>query len=96
MDTYDERFAKFSPGVIGRVMEQEFVLGSTTADRFDPCLHPKNAGPTGLYRDRRPLVGVVLATRGLLPRLLIRSVPTLRRLRGRFVSPPRESAAEAS
>ena len=96
MDTYDERFARFSPGVIGRVMEQEFVLGSTTADRFDPCLHPKNVGPSGLYRDRRTLVGVVLATRGLLPRLLVRSVPTLRRLRDRVVGTPRETAEDAS
>ncbi|KZM35979.1 GNAT family N-acetyltransferase [Oerskovia enterophila] len=96
MDTYDERFAKFSPGVIGRVMEQEFVLGRTTADRFDPCLHPKNVGPSGLYRDRRTLVGVVLATRGLLPRLLVRSVPTLRRLRARVVGTPRETPENAS
>ncbi|MEK8227852.1 GNAT family N-acetyltransferase [Oerskovia sp. M15] len=90
MDTYDERFAKFSPGVIGRMMEQEFVLGRTTADRFDPCLHPKNVGPSSLYRDRRILVGVVLATRGVLPRLLVRSVPTLRRLRSRLARTPRE------
>ncbi|MFJ4106792.1 GNAT family N-acetyltransferase [Oerskovia enterophila] len=96
MDTYDERFAKFSPGVIGRVMEQEFVLGRTTADRFDPCLHPKNVGPSGLYRDRRTLVGVVLATRGLLPRFLVRSVPTLRRLRARVVGTPRETPENAS
>ncbi|KRC34287.1 GNAT family N-acetyltransferase [Oerskovia sp. Root22] len=96
MDTYDERFAKFSPGVIGRVMEQEFVLGRTTADRFDPCLHPKNVGPSGLYRDRRTLVGVVLATRGLLPRLLVRSVPTLRRLRARVAGTPRETPEDAS
>ncbi|MFF2622086.1 GNAT family N-acetyltransferase [Oerskovia jenensis] len=96
MDTYDERFAKFSPGVIGRVMEQEHILDHTAVERFDPCLHPKNVGPSGLYRDRRTLVGVVLATRGVLPRLLVRSVPALRRLRDRVVGTPRETAQDAS
>lgn len=96
MDTYDERFARFSPGVIGRVMEQEHVLERTTADRFDPCMHPKNAGPTALYRDRRPLVGVVLATRGVLPRLLLRSVPALRSLRARVARTPREIVEDAT
>lgn len=96
IDTYDERFAKFSPGVIGRVMEQEHVLEHLTADRFDPCLHPKNVGPSALYRDRRPLVGVVLATRGLLPRLFVRAVPSLRRLRARFDRTPREIPQDAS
>ncbi|RXR26836.1 GNAT family N-acetyltransferase [Oerskovia turbata] len=96
IDTYDERFARFSPGVIGRVLEQEHILAHTAVDRFDPCLHPKNAGPTSLYRDRRPMVGVVLATRGLLPRLLVRSVPTLRRLRARVVGTQRETVDDAS
>lgn len=86
MDTYEERFAKFSPGVIGRVLEQEHILDEMTADCFDPCLHPKNVGPTALYRDRRALVGVLLAPRGLAPRLLVRAIPALRALRERLTA----------
>ncbi|WP_069388079.1 GNAT family N-acetyltransferase [Cellulosimicrobium cellulans] len=85
MDTYDERFARCSPGTVGRVLEQEFCLEQTDAELLDPCLHPTNVLPTGLYRDRRPLVGLVLGTR---PRarallLLVRARRRLRDLRPR-------------
>jgi len=78
MDTYDERFAKFSPGSIGRVVEQEHVLEHTDATLFDPCLHPRYAVPSGLYRDRRTLRGVVIAPRGVVGRALLRRSARLR------------------
>jgi hypothetical protein len=80
MDTYDERFAKFSPGSIGRVAEQEHVLEHTDATLFDPCLHPRHTVPTGLYRDRRTLRGVVIAPRGTVGRALLRHSDGLRAL----------------
>jgi len=80
MDTYDERFAKFSPGSIGRVLEQEHVLSHTDASLFDPCLHPRYTVPSGLYRDRRTLRGIVVAPRGVVGRALLRNSASLRAL----------------
>lgn len=78
MDTYDERFAKFSPGSLGRVVEQEHVLEHTDATLFDPCLHPRYTVPSGLYRDRRTLRGIVIAPRGVVARALLRRSARLR------------------
>lgn len=91
MDTYDERFARHSPGTVGRVLEQEHLLADPRTTLFDPCLHPRHAVPTGLYRDRRPLVGLLLAPRGVLARGLLRALPLVRPLRGR--SAPQEDDA---
>ncbi|MDF9877534.1 GNAT family N-acetyltransferase [Cellulosimicrobium cellulans] len=91
MDAYDERFTRCSPGTVGRVLEQEHVLERTDALLFDPCLHPANVVPTGLYRSRRTLAGVVLGTRPAARGLLAvaRARHRLRDLRpGRSVEEP--------
>lgn len=95
MDAYDERYAHCSPGAVGRVLEQEFVLEHTDVDLLDPCLHPSNVRPTGLYRERRPLVGLVLGTRAGA-RALLALGRARRALRDRLVartSAPREGEA---
>ncbi|MFC8923163.1 GNAT family N-acetyltransferase [Cellulosimicrobium sp. NPDC057127] len=83
MDTYAEEFARCSPGTLGRVLEQEYLLDRTDATLVDPCVHPSMALVSGLYRERRPVVGVVLGTRvgarGLLALARVR-----RRLRDRL------------
>ncbi|WP_407316562.1 GNAT family N-acetyltransferase [Isoptericola halotolerans] len=81
MDTYDERYARFGPGTVGRVLEQEHVLEHTDAELFDPCMHPSNAVPTRLYRDRRTITGVLVAPRGLAPRAAVRFAVAARRAR---------------
>lgn len=78
MDTYDEKFARFSPGVLGRVLEQELLLGADDVDLVDSCLHPKDEASTRLYRDRRTLAGCLLAPRGVLPRSLVGTAPLAR------------------
>lgn len=64
IDAYDERFAAFSPGVLGRVLEQEQLMSDATIHTLDPCMHPRYVDATALYPDRREIVSVLLATRG--------------------------------
>lgn len=79
MDTYAEEFARCSPGTLGRVLEQEYLLDRTDATLVDPCVHPSKVLVSGLYRERRPVVGVVLGTR-VGARALLALGRTLRRL----------------
>ncbi|OLT55341.1 hypothetical protein BJF88_06910 [Cellulosimicrobium sp. CUA-896] len=81
MDAYDERFARWSPGVVGRAAEVDQLLADPRVELFDPCMHPKNAASTALYPQRRTLVGLLLAPRGAIDRALVRSVPWLRSAR---------------
>lgn len=81
MDAYEERWSQYSPGVIGRLLEQDFFLQETDVRLLDPCLHPKHADPTALYPDRRTLVGLLLATRGTSSRAVVRWGPAMSRTR---------------
>ncbi|MFP3714950.1 GNAT family N-acetyltransferase [Puerhibacterium sp. TATVAM-FAB25] len=83
MDAYDERFARFGPGVLGRVMEQEHLLRADDVDLVDSCVHPKDEASTRLYRDRRTLAGCLLAPRGVLPRSLVGGAPLARSVAAR-------------
>lgn len=96
MDTYDERYARWSPGVVGRAAEVDFVLAQAPrVEFFDQCMHPKNVESSALYPQRRSLVGLLLAPRGAANRTLVRSLPrlaaardSLRRLRRPAGTPP--------
>jgi CelD/BcsL family acetyltransferase involved in cellulose biosynthesis len=82
MDTYDERFARWSPGVVGRAAEVDQVLADPRhVDVFDQCMHPKNVESSALYPQRRALVGLLLAPRGATNRALVRGIPRLRAAR---------------
>ncbi|APZ35206.1 hypothetical protein BOH66_13840 [Microbacterium aurum] len=83
MDAYDERFAAFSPGVLGRVLEQQRLMADATITTFDPCMHPRYVDATALYPDRREMVSVLLAAHGA-SRVLLRARPWAQRMRARF------------
>ena len=78
LDSFDEAYAKHSPGQIGRLHELAYVqhLGGVTA--LDPCMHPKYAEATALYPDRQQIVSLLIAP-GRLAGLLLRARPPLLR-----------------
>jgi len=76
MDTYDERFARLSPGIVGRAAEVDhFLADPQGVEVFDQCMHPKNVESSALYPQRRALVGLLLAPRGVVNRSLVRALP---------------------
>jgi hypothetical protein len=82
MDAYDERFARWSPGVVGRAAEVDQLFAEPgRVDLFDLCMHPKNVESSALYPQRRALVGLLLAPRGAASRTLVRTLPRLRTAR---------------
>lgn len=76
MDTYDEEYARLSPGVVGRAAEVDhFLADPGRVELFDQCMHPKNVESSALYPQRRALVGLLLAPRGAVNRTLVRALP---------------------
>jgi len=81
IDAYDEQYSTFSPGSIGRVLEQQRLLALDAIDAFDPCMHPdRYPEATTLYPSRRDIISLLLAPRWP-DRLLLHIRPALRRLR---------------
>jgi hypothetical protein len=73
-DTYNEDYAKYSPGTIGRQLEVEHILGLDGTVAVDPCMHPRYVDSTAYYPDRRPTVTLLAGTRGAA-RLLLPARP---------------------
>lgn len=83
-DAFDEEFAEFSPGGLGRLALIGGGIGGTSARFFDPSMHPKYLASTALFPDRRRFVSLLIAQRGVAPRALVRSIPALRGVRDRL------------
>lgn len=76
LDSFDETYAKHSPGQIGRLHELAYLLQLGDVTAFDPCMHPKYAEATALYPDRRQIVSLLIAP-GWLSGLFLRARPHL-------------------
>ncbi len=85
MDAYEERWSAFTPGVIGRVREQEEFMDRGSAELLDPCIHPRYVQPSALYPDRRLIVGLVLAPRGLINSQFLRLRPGMILVRDKYL-----------
>lgn len=84
LDAYNEDYAKYSPGILGRMFELQHMLSRVDIDAFDPCIHPaRYAEASRYYPGQRELVSVLLAPRGAA-RWLLRLRPIARSLRGLF------------
>lgn len=81
LDTYDERFAKYRAGSIGRIANWKRTLTDPTIRFFDPNLGSFYVDSTRLFPHRRPHVTLLLATGGAFSRTLVRAVPALHILR---------------
>lgn len=80
LDSYDEEYARHSPGSIGRLHELTHIQQLDGMTAFDACLHPKHDAATALYPHRREMVSVLIAARGP-SRLMVRFRPLARRIR---------------
>lgn len=91
LDAYDETYAALSPGVLGRVLEQQSLMADPGIRSLDPCMHPRYADSTALYPDRREMVSVVIGA-GAASRLLLRGRPAARALLRGWAPPPQTAS----
>ncbi len=90
---YDERFARFSPGVMLSVVLTDELLDDPAIDRTDSCATANHPMIDHLWRERLPLIDRLIAVRPQAPFVLARrleglrvnAIATVRRLR-RYVS----------
>ena len=83
---YDERYARFSPGLLLEV-ENIRVFHASTLEWMDSCAEPEHFMMNRLWLDRRPLVDLVAATGRR--EFLMSSLSLLQRLwRGRRTAAP--------
>ncbi|HEY2645169.1 MAG TPA: GNAT family N-acetyltransferase [Galbitalea sp.] len=80
-DAYNEKFAKFGAGSLGRLAVLSRSMTGLSVDFFDPSMHPKYVDSTHLFPDRRRLVSLLLAQRGVIPKASLRAIPIARRAR---------------
>lgn len=80
LDAYAEEHRRFSPGSIGRVALFTAVLGATDAPFFDPGFDSRYSMGARLFPASRPVVDLLVSTRGLAARTVLRAAPVARRL----------------
>src|SRR5690606_19757490 len=83
-DVYDESYSKLRPGNLGRLAVLTHSMTDTTADFFDPNMHPKYVDSTQLYPHRRRYVSYLLAHHGVIPKSVVGAIPALRNVRDRL------------
>jgi hypothetical protein len=86
-DVYDERFARFRPGALGRTAEINHVLREPRLRFFEPNLSPQYVEASRLFPDRGPRVKMLAANGGLVSKTVVRGLPAARRLRQRITRP---------
>jgi Acetyltransferase (GNAT) domain len=88
-DVYDERFARFRPGALGRTAEINHVLREPRLHFFEPNLSPQYVEASRLFPDRATRVKILAANGGLFSRTVVRGLPHAQRLRRRITRPER-------
>jgi hypothetical protein len=93
-DVYDERFARFRPGALGRTAEINQVLREPRLHFFEPNLSPHYIEASRLFPDRGARVKILAANGGLVSQAVVRGLPAARALRRRITRserPPDDS-----
>jgi Acetyltransferase (GNAT) domain len=85
-DAFDETYAEFGAGGLGRLSVISRSMVDYPVDFYDSSMNPKYVDSTHLYPDRRRFVSLLLAPRGVLPRAALRAVPVLRNARDRVAT----------
>lgn len=86
-DAYDERFAEFRPGTLGRVAAVNRALAEPGVRRFNPNMSPHYTESTQLFPDREQVAQLLVAPGGPTARAVVRAIPFGRRLRDRLRRP---------
>ena len=69
---HDERFAKYSPGVLlERFNVKRFAEAPAKLDCMDSCAHEGHPMIERLWPDRREIAELTIAGRGLMPRAFV-------------------------
>jgi hypothetical protein len=82
-DAYDERFADFSPGALGRIACNNLNLHGRAASFFDPNMDARYVESSRLYSDRRPHSKILVAPGGPVAKAVVRALPIAKTLRDR-------------
>ncbi|MBW4032533.1 MAG: GNAT family N-acetyltransferase [Acidobacteria bacterium] len=83
-DAFNEDFAQYGAGGLGRLAVISRSMIDYPVDFYDSSMHPKYVDSTHLYPHRRRFVSLLLAPRGGVSKAVLRALPTARRLRDRF------------
>lgn len=80
LDAYAEEHRRYSPGSVGRVALFTTLLAATDAPFVDPGFDSRYAVAARLFPASRPVVDLLVSTRGLTARTVLRAAPVARRL----------------
>ncbi|MWB97269.1 GNAT family N-acetyltransferase [Agromyces seonyuensis] len=87
VDTFDRRFHKFRPGVLGRAAAMHKILRTPGTDYFDPCINPSFVESQRLYPGIRTQASLLVAYGGVRSAGLLSALPAARRIRDRLGRP---------
>ncbi|MBN0042179.1 GNAT family N-acetyltransferase [Cellulosimicrobium cellulans] len=95
-DEYADRFARFAPGVVGRLLSVRMLAADPTVTFLDTCMHPS------MYPDQNELYPSRLRTASYTAALgprpvgwVLRAIPLVGRLRRRLARRPEVPASPA-
>ncbi|MBW4032532.1 MAG: GNAT family N-acetyltransferase [Acidobacteria bacterium] len=83
-DAYDERFAAFGPGVLGRVATINRALAEPNVQSLEPNLGSHYVNDSKLYPSRHTRVRLLAANGGLAANTVVRALPWARAIRRRM------------
>jgi len=90
---YDERYAKYSPGLLLEVFNTQHILLSCPQIAWmDSCADPGHFMIERLWPGRRQIGRQVVCGRGLVPRAAVLAAPVYRSVMG-MIGRPRRAAA---
>jgi CelD/BcsL family acetyltransferase involved in cellulose biosynthesis len=82
--TYDERYARHSPGLLLEVAAVRQLHEQSQIDWVDSCTHPLNDTLNRLWSERRTVASLLVASGGAPGELVVASLPLLAWLRRRL------------
>lgn len=83
IDSYNQDYARSSPGAIGRLAEWAYLTRMPGVSHFDPAFDPWQAASTKLYPDRRDHIDLLIGNT-FTGRAIVRALPLARRVRDRL------------
>lgn len=80
-DAYNERYAEFAPGTLGRAAAINRAFREPGVERYEPNLSPDYVEASRLYPNRQTRVKLLVANGGPLATSVVRTLPAARNLR---------------
>jgi hypothetical protein len=80
-DAYNERFAQFAPGTLGRAAAINRAFREPDVERYEPNLSPDYVEASRLYPNRQTRIKLLVANGGPVATSVVRTLPAARSLR---------------